>query len=94
MPRCNVESGGQWACFSTITDDFVTPFMPRAEYEAWRKKEYEGRIIKPLDLANRMTLQDALMQMSLNRSDEEIMQCMREVGLFYDKSKEPDDDTL
>lgn len=94
MPRCNVESGGQWACFSTITDDFITPFMPKAEYEAWRKKEYEGHLIKPLDLANRMTLQDALMQMSLNRSDEEIMQCMREVGLFYDKSKEPSHDAL
>lgn len=94
MPRCNVESGGQWACFSTITDDFVTPFMPKEEYESWRKKEYEGQFITPLDRTSRMTLQDALMQLSLNRTDEEIMQCMREAGLFYDKSKEPNHDAL
>lgn len=88
MPRCNVESGGRWACFSTITDDFVTPFMSREEYEAWRKKEYAEHIIKPLDRANRMTLQDALMQLSLNRSDEEIMLCMRAAGLFAERDDE------
>lgn len=88
MPRCNVESGGQWACFSTITDGFVTPFMPREEYEAWRKKEYAGNYIVSLDHANHMTLQDALMQLSLNRSDEEIMQCMRAAGLFAERDDE------
>lgn len=88
MPRYNVESGGQWACFSTITDDFVTRFMPREEYEAWRKKEYAGHFIVSLDHANHMTLQDALMQMSLNRSDEEIMKCMRAAGLFAERDDE------
>ena len=40
MPRYNVEHDGYWACFSSIVDDFVTPFMPLARYEEWRTNQY------------------------------------------------------
>ena len=41
MPRYNVQNEkGEWACFSSICDGFITEFMTRAEYQAWREKEY------------------------------------------------------
>ena len=41
MPRYNVQNKeGKWACFSAIVDDFITDFMPRNEYQAWREREY------------------------------------------------------
>lgn len=40
MPRYNVEHKGKWACFSSVVDDFITWFMPKTDYEIWRKEEY------------------------------------------------------
>jgi hypothetical protein len=49
MPRYNVKNNkGEWACFSSIVDDFITDFMPKDEYEKWRKEEY-GKDRKPLE---------------------------------------------
>lgn len=31
MPRFNVEADGEWACFSSIVDAFVTPFMQKED---------------------------------------------------------------
>lgn len=84
MPRYNVEVDGKWACFSSVVDSFITPFMPLEEYEKWRDEEY-GWSKEPLKSANKMSLKDALFSLSLNKSDREIMECMREAGLFWDK---------
>lgn len=59
MPRFNVEHDGMWACFSTIVEDFITPFMPLEKYEQWRDEEY-GRSKCPLEIANRMDYDEAL----------------------------------
>lgn len=59
MPRYNVEHEEKWACFSTVVDDFVTPFMRIKRYERWRKKEY-GNANIPLLEANLMTYEEAM----------------------------------
>lgn len=64
MARYNVKNEkGEWACFSSIVDDFVTNFMPREEYQAWRIKEY-GIHCGEIEEANQMSFEDA-MQMKL-----------------------------
>lgn len=59
MPRFNVEHEGKWACFSSIIDDFITPFMPLDEYEKWRWFQY-GRDVTDLNKANKMSYKEAL----------------------------------
>lgn len=83
MPRYNVELDGEWACFSGVVDAFVTPFVPRDDYERWRLDEY-GKSCGPLEQANRMTLREAMARLSTNRSDAEILQNLRDAGLIPD----------
>ena len=81
MPRFNVEVDGEWACFSTISENFITPFMPLEEYEKWRSEQY-GLHKEPLETANRMSLVRALWRMSLNCPDKQIMENLRFAGLM------------
>ena len=81
MPRYNVEANGKWACFSSITDSFITNFVPLEVYEEWRTNEY-GNEKTPLEKANRMTLEAALFSLGLNHSDEEIVKNLRFCGLM------------
>jgi hypothetical protein len=70
MPRFNVQNDkGEWECFSSIVDGFITDFMPKAEYEKWRKKEY-GKGCEPLENCNQMDYEEA-MRISLCRQREE-----------------------
>lgn len=60
MPRYNVQNEkGEWACFSSIVDDFVTGFMPRDEYQKWRIKEY-GVHCGEIEEANIMDYDEAI----------------------------------
>ena len=86
MPRYNVELDGEWACFSGVVDAFVTPFVPRGDYERWRLDEY-GYYCMPLELANRMTLREAMARLSTNRSDVEILQNLREARLIPERER-------
>lgn len=83
MPRYNVEADGLWACFSSVPDAFITPFMAEDAYQAWRLKEY-GKSAGPLREANQMSLRDALFSLSLNKTDDQIMENMRAAGLFHE----------
>lgn len=87
MPRYNVELDGEWACFSGVVDAFVTPFVPRDDYERWRRDEY-GKSCGQLEQANRMTLREAMARLSTNRSDAEILQNLREAGLIPERGHE------
>lgn len=58
MPRFNVNHDGKWACFSTVVDDFITPFMPLDEYEKWRQEQY-GANCSPVYEANQMSYCEA-----------------------------------
>ena len=86
MPRYNVEADDEWACFSTISDGFITPFMPLEEYEKWRDREY-GRTKSPLEHANKMSLREALFDMGIYNSDKEIIENLREVGIMHNKEE-------
>lgn len=60
MPRYNVQrKDGQWACFSSIVDDFITDFMPREEYQQWRIREY-GIHCGEIEQANIMEYDEAM----------------------------------
>lgn len=60
MPRFNVEHKGKWACFSTVNNEFLTPFMDRVRYNKWRLKKY-GRVgLFPLENTNLMTYEEAM----------------------------------
>jgi len=83
MPRYNVESDGEYACYTSISEGFITHFMSREDYEKWRNKEYGNNNI-PLDEANHMTLREALFDLSLNKTDDEIIKALREIKLIYD----------
>ena len=87
MPRYNVESDGEYACYTSISDGFITPFMSRENYEIWRNKEY-GKSVIPLEDANFMSLREAIFSLSLNKSDEEIIRALREVKLIDDPEDE------
>ncbi len=60
MPRFNVQNDkGEWACFSSISNGFITDFMPREEYQAWREKEY-GAKCGAIEEANIMSYHKAM----------------------------------
>lgn len=60
MPRFNVQNEkGEWACFSTIVDDFVTEFMPRDKYQEWRIREY-GIHCGEIECENIMDYEEAM----------------------------------
>lgn len=80
MPRFNVEYKGGWACFSGITDSFITEFMDKAEYEEWRRFEYGEAAYKPAEECNVMTMKDAVHSITLNRPRENAVRCLLEAG--------------
>lgn len=84
MPRFNVEADGKWACFSSIPDEFITPFMPREEYEKWREEQYGAENV-PIEQANREGLSWCLLSLSLNHSDEQLCDNLRFAGLLAPK---------
>lgn len=61
MPRYNVQNPdtGLWACFSGICDEFITDWMSKDEYEAWRRKQY-GVDIEPAEACNMMDYEEAM----------------------------------
>ncbi len=73
MPRYNVEHKGKWACFSTIVDEFITPFMRRRRYDRWRLKEYGRAGFYPLEETNLMTYEEALEAMEIRRLGDETV---------------------
>ena len=81
MPRFNVEVNGEWACYSSISESFLTEFMPLEQYEEWRDKEY-GRNKTPLEHANRTTLKEVVRDMSICHTDEYILRELRKAGLL------------
>lgn len=86
MPRYNVEADGEWACFSSVCDAFVTPFMPLDKYEEWRDEEY-GNNKNPLMDSNTKTLRQCLFFLSLNNSPDSIIQNLTEAGLMCSKEE-------
>lgn len=85
MPRYSVKHNGMWACFSTIVDAFITPFMAKESYEQWRLEEYGKAGYKPAECSNMMTIGEAVSSTSLNRTYKETCACLVETGLSVDE---------
>ena len=81
MPRFNVEHNGQWACFSSVSDGFVTRFMDPAHYDSWRRAEYGRAGYRPIEEANRMDLSDVVRAVFLNRSRRAGLAELESAGL-------------
>ena len=63
MPRYNVKNEhNEWACFSTIVDDFVTAFMSEEDFNKWRVQEY-GIHCGPLENTSKMEYNEAVRRM-------------------------------
>lgn len=75
MPRFNVQHPvtGEWRCFSSIVDDWVTDWMDEERYQAWREYEY-GRQAGDVRTANQMSLEEAEEQIRIR----EIMEVEHE----------------
>lgn len=86
MPRYNIEHNGKWACFSSITDSFVTGFMNKVDYEEWRKAEYGIRSYKSVESCNIMPLNEAVYSVRFYSSREDTLKCLLECGLSEEDS--------
>lgn len=72
MPRFNVKhpDTGEWRCFSTVVDDWVTDWMDKERYEKWRKLQYGIHNYSPAEQCNMMTLEDAQERISFREERE------------------------
>ena len=86
MGRANVEHNGKWACFSSIVDALITPFMDRESYEDWRKKEY-GIYCSPIKERNTMTIQEAVTSIRLIHDSAETLKILTDSGLSEEEAK-------
>lgn len=68
MPRFNVKHPvyDQWRCYSTIVDDYITPFMERHAYQYWREREY-GVHCGEIEDANTMNYEEAERRRKLHK---------------------------
>ena len=84
MARIDIEHNGQWACYTTISDGWIMPFMGRAEYEAWRTEEY-GRTKGELRTNPFVkSIEDAARSICMFHPDN-ALNVMRESGLPEDE---------
>ena len=81
MARYNVEHNGKWACFSSIPEGFISDFMDKDAYEEWRKQEYGPTDHTLAEECNRMTIEDAALYISMNRTRKYAFECLLECGL-------------
>lgn len=81
MPRFNVEYNGRWACFSSITDSFITTFAEKEGYEAWRKIEYGLHDYVVAEKRNVMSMEEAVFSIRLNRSHEQALETLLQTEL-------------
>ena len=60
MPRYNVQhpKTGEWRCFSSVIDDWITDWMDEERYEQWRRFEY-GKHCGTVRESNIMDLKEA-----------------------------------
>jgi len=89
MPRYNVEYKNKWACFSSISDGFITKFMPKDEYEAWRKEQYgvQGTLSKAED-CNRKSMSECVDIIILQVATCPVLEALMDTGLSEDEANE------
>ena len=81
MPRYNVQrEDGKCACFSSVVDAFITPFLDEEEYENWRKEEYL-KDFRPVKDGYKQTLSDTLDSLCLNKTFNEVLENLKFAGI-------------
>lgn len=82
MPRYNVQrEDGKWACFSTISNAYISDFVDEDKYEDWRKGEYGQAGYLPVRECNAMTVEESLRDICLNRSYDEAIKLIKKAGI-------------
>ena len=81
MPRYSINYHDKWACFTSISDGFITPFMDKSDYENWRKCEYGINGYRPAEQCNMMAMEKAVFLIRLNRSYDDALDCLLECRL-------------
>lgn len=81
LGKYNVEYNGKWAAFSTIVENFITPFMKKDEYEKWRLEEYGRSNYVPVEEAAIGSISEAARSIRLNRSHDESIICLCKTGI-------------
>lgn len=81
MAHINITHNGKYACFSTVTDTLITPFMCTYEYEKWRQREYGLLYYKPIIQRNTQTLKEALSNTRLNETHEDTLNKYAQCGI-------------
>lgn len=80
MAKQNVEYNGRWACYSSIADAFITPFMDEFDYEIWRKEEYGDRYT-PIKKYTTIDIKEAVLNLRIYNSREFVLKNLVECGL-------------
>lgn len=85
MPRFNVKYHDKWACFSSVSDKFVTAFMEKSNYEKWRKGQYGMCNYKPAEQCNIMTMKEAVSSIRMHSTHVESFIQLFNVGISPDE---------
>jgi hypothetical protein len=86
MPRYNVTYHDKWACFSSVVDGFVTKFMGKQDYEAWRIREY-GSNCRPIEECNIITMNEAVSSIRIYNSHGEAIDQLVGCGISQEESE-------
>lgn len=87
MPNYNIEHNGKLACFSSISDSFVTKFMDKDAYEKWLELTYGTMSYKHTEQPT-APIEYAVHSIRLNRNRDKAMKCLLECGLSEDECEE------
>lgn len=87
MPRYNVTHNNKWACFSSISDGFITPFMDKTDYEEWRKWQYGVSDYKPAEQCNMMTMTEAITSIRIHNTHTETLNQLCGCGIPEDEAE-------
>lgn len=88
MPRYNIKYKDKWACFTSIADGFITPFMSKSEYEKWYEQEYGKYVHLSLEKCKIRTIQDCAYSIRMNRTHNEAIECFLESGLSKEECEQ------
>lgn len=83
MPRYNVEHEGRWAVFSSIVDDFITPFMPKEQFYDWRRTEYRIHHLTSNPF-NTQSLHESLVTIGIMHDMDRVIEIVLENNLNID----------
>lgn len=95
MPHYNVEHEGRWAVFSSVVDEFITPFMTVDEFVKWRDEMYDEAdtldCIAGKKYFNTMSLHDCLVTVCGWHGIEQVESIVRVNKLNVDIQKIEDE---